>query len=79
MINVAHLYSLYEQYEELENAMSDNIELLQSVNGETVLGILLDKPKPNYAIVNKVIEYIIKNAERLRHTSLQTSEKFHVW
>ena len=58
MLNIAHVYSYYEAYDALENAMDDNIEFLESINGETVMDLLLGQTSPNYTIVNKAVEHI---------------------
>ena len=63
MLNIAHVYSYYEAYHDLEAAMSDNIEFLESINGETVLDLLLKPTIPNYTIVNKAVEYVLRKIE----------------
>ena len=74
MINVAHLYSYYESYHELENAMDDNIEFFESRNGETVIDILLKRRSPNFTIVNKAVENILRKIEGINDHKLKSSE-----
>ena len=71
MLNIAHVYSYYEAYHDLEAAMSDNIEFLESINGETVLDLLLKPTIPNYTIVNKAVEYILRKIENKSNQRLQ--------
>ena len=71
MTNIAHLYSYHERYNELEAAMDDNIEFLESISGETVLSLLLSQPNPNFTIVNKAVEYILQKIANYSNQKLQ--------
>ena len=71
MVNIAHVYSYHESYKALEDAMDDNIEFLESINGETVLDLLLKPTIPNYTIVNKAVEYILRKIKNKSNKRLQ--------
>ena len=51
--------------------MNDNIEFIDSINGETVLNLLLKPAIPNYTIVNKAVEYILSKIESNSNQRLQ--------
>ena len=74
MLNIAHLYSYYEAYHELEDAIDDNIEFLESINGETVMDILLKRSSPNFTIANKAVESILRKIEGINDNKLQSRE-----
>ena len=68
------MYSYHESYKALEDAMDDNIEFLESINGETVLDLLLKPTIPNYTVVNKAVEYVLRKIEKNSNQRMQMSD-----
>ena len=64
MINIAHVYAYFGKYNEVKQALNDDLDIIESTKGWNLLSILLDKKQPNYQCVNNVVEKMLDQAQK---------------